>query len=133
MLVTHVSWHKPRKMTIGREVQGTPPREEQKGQATSSRELTREGVCIPSNRVDILLFDILWPTLGKHSPTSSYLSKRILPLDTEQPPTVFLLHPFQPLSCVSRLIYLPGRVTGISSRSAAECTAQRDHQNLQDT
>ena len=47
--------------------------------------------------------------LGKLSPTSSHLFKLILPLgtnstDSREPPTVFLLHPSQPLSHVSRLI-----------------------------
>ena len=49
---------------------------------------------------------------GKLSPTSSHLFKLILPLDRlqlkdkpiEGPPTVFLLHPSQPLSHISRLI-----------------------------
>ncbi|EKM57254.1 uncharacterized protein PHACADRAFT_93166, partial [Phanerochaete carnosa HHB-10118-sp] len=49
---------------------------------------------------------------GKLSPTSSHLFKLILPLDRLQldgktvggPPTVFLVHPSQPLSHISRLI-----------------------------
>ena len=53
--------------------------------------------------------------IGKLSPTSSHLFKLILPLDDARnararaapkapPPTVFLLHPSQPLSHVARLI-----------------------------
>lgn len=61
------------------------------------------GLCIRAN--------IVSPS-GKLSPTSSHLFKLILPLDrlqlkghpTETPPTVFLLHPSQPLSHISRLI-----------------------------
>lgn len=50
------------------------------------------------------------PHLGKLSPTSTHLFKLILPLPTpsstesKPPPTVFLLHPSQPLSHVARLI-----------------------------
>ncbi|GJE93134.1 hypothetical protein PsYK624_092930 [Phanerochaete sordida] len=57
-------------------------------------------------------FDVLQDGKGKLSPTSSHLFKLILPLDRLQldgkavggPPTVFLLHPSQPLSHISRLI-----------------------------
>ncbi|TFK69837.1 hypothetical protein BDN72DRAFT_878182 [Pluteus cervinus] len=62
--------------------------------------------------------DRLVPGRGKLSPTASRLFKLILPLDTltprsnannaksnlSNPPTVFLLHPSQPLSHVTRLI-----------------------------
>lgn len=56
--------------------------------------------------------DALQSGKGKLSPTSSHLFKLILPLDRLQPdgtpvggpPTVFLLHPSQPLSHMSRLI-----------------------------
>ncbi|KAJ3537947.1 hypothetical protein NM688_g6592 [Phlebia brevispora] len=48
---------------------------------------------------------------GRFSPTSSHLFKLILPLEKlrlgkprSEPPTVFLLHPSQPLSHISRLI-----------------------------
>lgn len=67
--------------------------------------------------------------IGKLSPTSSHLFKLILPLDrlqlgtksTKTPPTVFLLHPSQPLSHIRRLILsemAPPRPT-ISFRSAS--------------
>lgn len=41
---------------------------------------------------------------GKLSPTSSHLFKLILPLSGDKPPTIFLLHPNQPLSHVGKLI-----------------------------
>ncbi|KAI0634428.1 hypothetical protein C8Q77DRAFT_1112099 [Trametes polyzona] len=60
-------------------------------------------------------FDSITEGKGKLSPTASHLFKLILPLDHPRargqnkssktpPPTVFLLHPSQPLSHVSRLI-----------------------------
>lgn len=75
------------------------------------------------------------PGRGKLSPTSSHLFKLILPLSDKQPPTVFLLHPSQPLSHVSRLISasVPSRPTSIFFRSTAESIAQRDNLRATET
>ncbi|KAI0062502.1 hypothetical protein BV25DRAFT_639110 [Artomyces pyxidatus] len=84
-------------------------------------------------------FDSITEGKGKLSPTSSHLFKLILPLgdlasggregdpDPQQaslkapPPTVFLLHPSQPLTHVSRLVAsaLPAADPDISFRSAS--------------
>ncbi|TFK52783.1 hypothetical protein OE88DRAFT_1711675 [Heliocybe sulcata] len=73
-------------------------------------------------------FDTLAEGKGKLSPTSSHLFKLILPLGqlasksntkTPPPPTVFLLHPSQPLSHAGRLITasLAPATTDVSFRS----------------
>ncbi|KAF8600239.1 hypothetical protein BDV93DRAFT_538747 [Ceratobasidium sp. AG-I] len=75
--------------------------------------------------------------MGKLSPTSSHLFKLILPLptpDASKPPlTVFLLHPSQPLSHVSRLIMasLPpdsSPKTSVNFRSTPHHTANKEIQ-----
>lgn len=72
---------------------------------------------------------------GKLAPTSSHLFKLILPLgharaqtDQEAPPTVFLLHPSQPLSHVSRLIAasLAPAMPNISFQSPAQPSRQQN-------
>jgi hypothetical protein len=63
---------------------------------------------------------------GKLSPTSSHLLKLILSLGNNQPPTVFLLHPSQPLSHVSRLIStsFPDKSVSVSFRTVVGSIAQ---------
>ena len=80
-------------------------------------------------RIVILITDVFSPP-GKLSPTSSHLFKLILPLDRLQldgkpvggPPTVFLLHPSQPLSHISRLIVSSLAASGTPSISFTSTT-----------
>ncbi|KAI0342234.1 hypothetical protein BDW22DRAFT_1357531 [Trametopsis cervina] len=74
-------------------------------------------------------YDSLTDGKGKLSPTSSHLLKLILPLDRLKwredhpgPPTVFLLHPSQPLSHIGRLVassLTPDRAMDIKFRSTS--------------
>ena len=101
----------------GTTAKGTQKLEERRVQARRSKVWNLGKVCIVGLRDDYFLTSLL--IIGKLSPTSTHLFKLILPLpslrslaidSTTQPPpkpappTVFLLHPSQPLSHVSRLI-----------------------------
>ena len=130
---SHAQWHEPGDVTENGEVDSAIEEQDSvadgkgKQAGTSSRPPHTPDHCIFASPA-ICITDSRRVTPGKLSPTSSHLFKLILPMDKFQPngvhtgiPTVFLVHPSQPLSHISRLIAasLAPEIPKISFRSTA--------------
>jgi hypothetical protein len=111
-------------MTYGKKVWEMRRRVALKVLETSSREYPL--VKVSTNETSSSRARVHNSIAGKLSPTSSHLLKLILSLGNNQPPTVFLLHPSQPLSHVSRLIStsLPDKSVSVSFRTVVGSIAQ---------